>query len=254
MDSLRLILIAAGLLIIGAIYLWDRLQKQKLSRREVVPPAPGEDDAPALVIRRGDGGDVDYTSELADLNSFLSRSRTETEAGVGLELPGGASAPDAAEPPYTPPAEPVPGQAAATDARRDEIITLYITTAGGQEIPGDQIHTALGGLGFRYGEMQIFHHYGTAKLKSAVPLFSLVNMYEPGTFDIEHMSRFSTRGMGVFMRIPGPRDPEESFEYMLEICRRLAEKLNAQVLGPDHQLLTQETAESIIRRIREHGR
>lgn len=268
MDNLRLILIVTGICILAAIYLWDRIQKRKTSRHRIIPPEVHEEEMPALVIRRGSGADEDFSSELADLNSFLSQTKTEREAGrndppaTPSSPPGGKILkPDPAEfsaepgpapktaSPATPRADP-----AEADVGPENLIMLHVAAPGAREIPGDLIHTALQGLGFRYGDMRIFHHYGTARLKADTPLFSVVNMYEPGTFDLDRMSRFSTRGLAVFMRLPSAHDPEAVFEYMLEICRRLAEKIGAEVQGPDRRPLTQPAQEAIIRRLREDGR
>ncbi|MEX2352923.1 MAG: cell division protein ZipA C-terminal FtsZ-binding domain-containing protein, partial [Gammaproteobacteria bacterium] len=140
------------------------------------------------------------------------------------------------------------------DIGPDSVIALYVVAPVDSNLSGNQIYTALTSLGFKLGDMDIFHHYGLGQLKSDRPLFSLANMYEPGYFDVKAMDTMSTRGLSIFVCLPSQHNAEEVFAFMLEITRRLAKKLDALVLGPDRKELTQKTLDDIAAQLKQHER
>jgi cell division protein ZipA len=253
MDNLRLILIVAGMIVIAAIYLWDRIQNRNLSRRQTIHAGEGNK-VPMHPLPAAENDD-DLAAELSNLNDFLTGATPDEQDSAGqgpvisrssivsqdeLPLPGPVAA---GEQDY-----------AVADPAPEDVIALYIVAPKGQYLAGGMILAVLSDLGFEFGAMDIFHHHGAGHLRGDQPLFSLVNMYEPGYFDINDMNGFSTAGLSVFMRLPGARDGEETFTYMLEITRRLAAKLGAEVYGPDRQPLNPDTIRQIVLHIKEYGR
>ena len=70
----------------------------------------------------------------------------------------------------------------------------------GLTMDGSQLLPAVNMLGFKYSEEGFFNRHldpGTGPV-----LFRLVNMYNPGTFDIDNMEQFSTAGVSLFMTLP----------------------------------------------------
>ena len=105
------------------------------------------------------------------------------------------------------------------------IIALYVIAQHESGFAGTELLTLLEELGLKFGEMSIFHHHGFGELKIQQAVFSLANMVEPGTFDPQYMSDFSTTGLALFMRLPGPFGGRVAFELMLNNAQRIVESL-----------------------------
>lgn len=259
MDNLRLILIIAGIAIIAAIYFWDRMQSRKKSRRQTV--------SPTAYHERNDGGmvisaaqkDEDLSTTIDEMDGFF----IDIEPDLDEDAPGEIfiSRDPTVQPKRRPISEslaiPEQSDAFAEDPAGRQgmsepqltVITLFLVAPEGKVLAGPDIRAALAALKFEFGEMNIFHHRGSGELAGKHPLFSLVNMYEPGFFVINEMDTFSTRGLSVFAQMPMEHDPEIVFPYMLEMTRRLAKKLGANLLGPDRKPLDQAAIDNLNRQI-----
>lgn len=109
--------------------------------------------------------------------------------------------------------------------KSEMIIALYVIAQHESGFAGTELLTVLEDLGLKYGEMNIFHHHGFGELKIQQAVFSLANMVEPGTFEPQYMSDFSTTGLALFMRLPGPFGGRVAFELMLNNAQRIVESL-----------------------------
>lgn len=266
MDNLRVVLIIAGLCVVGAIYIWDRLQSRKASRRQMINPAYGERRAehPGIVISAKPKDD-EIQAGLDELDGFF----IDVEPDLDEDAPGEIfiSRDPNVKPVRRPISEslaipeqtdafpdPEPQAARGTAPGPGAVITLFVVTDGDRYLSGPDIQTAVTALGFEFGEMNIFHHHGTGELAGKHPLFSLVNMYEPGYFEMDGMDSFQTHGLSIFTQLPMEQNPEIVFPYMLEITYRLAKRLGAEVLGPGRKPLDQATLDDINKLIGEYVR
>ena len=261
MDNLRLILIIAAVCIVAAIYFWDRFQTRKQATRQTVTASYNERREPALLIS-AKPDDVDFDEELKELDSFFIGNEPETEEEASGEI---FISRDPSKRPVRRPiseslvipeqtdafSEQAPNQQA--EISPDSVITLYIIVTDDRQLAGPDIQNALSALGFEFGEMNIFHHFGSGELSSKKPLFSLVNMYEPGYFDLDRIASFTTRGLSIFTRLPMPLKADIVFPYMLDISRRLASRLGAGILGPDRKPLDQAAINTINQRIQAYA-
>lgn len=134
-----------------------------------------------------------------------------------------------------------------------EVLILYVLLPEQQELKGQELLAALTMLGFKYGEMDIFHRHQDSAGNGEV-LFSLANMFNPGTFDIENMDKLSTRGLSLFMTLPGPGEPLQNFNVMHNAAKKLAEEFGGQVLDGQRSVLTVQTVRHYVERIREFQR
>jgi FtsZ-interacting cell division protein ZipA len=259
MDNLRLILIVAGLVVIAAIYCWERLQNRNLKRRQTTT-LPAEREGMEPHVSGGADMDDDLAAELANLNDFISG---QAEGSSAIVVTRDAALTHAGVPVLDHETDP----SSLDDRQRgdqslkqgdddidpDSVIALYIVGGDGRTMTGADIMAALSELGFEFGAMNIFHHFGNGPERGDQPWFSLLNMYEPGYFDVDNMDHFSTNGLSVFTRL-SPGGNAEVFTLMLETVRRLADRLDAGIQGPDHRPLTQETVNRILHHINEYGR
>lgn len=144
--------------------------------------------------------------------------------------------------------------AAPTEATEpSEVLILYVLLPEQQELKGQELLSALTMLGFKYGEMDIFHRHQDSAGNGEV-LFSLANMFNPGTFDIDNMDKLSTRGLSLFMTLPGPGEPLQNFNVMHNAAKKLAEEFGGQVLDGQRSVLTVQTVRHYVERIREFQR
>ncbi|GHG63596.1 cell division protein ZipA [Alishewanella longhuensis] len=153
---------------------------------------------------------------------------------------------------YDEPAAESPAEDAG-DAEPSEVLILYVLLPEQQELKGQELLSALTVLGFKYGEMDIFHRHQDSAGNGEV-LFSLANMFNPGTFDIDNMDKLSTRGLSLFMTLPGPGEPLQNFNVMHNAAKKLAEEFGGQVLDGQRSVLTVQTVRHYVERIREFQR
>ena len=127
----------------------------------------------------------------------------------------------------------------------EDILVLYITSRKHKEFNGLLISKAADEVGMIFGHMNIFHHFGPGKLHSGQPLFSMANMYEPGSFDLGKMADLKTKGITLFMYSPASIDPGVVFELFLNTSQRIAEILDGEVLTVKNEPLNKETIKSL---------
>ncbi len=109
------------------------------------------------------------------------------------------------------------------------IIVLYIIAQAESGFLGKDIVRVLEQLGLKYGEMNIFHHYGIGEMKSKDSIFSIANMVEPGTLHPDKIAETTTPGLALFMRLPGPFGGRIGFDLMLTNAEKIADQLNGYI-------------------------
>jgi cell division protein ZipA len=143
--------------------------------------------------------------------------------------------------------------APAAEPMANEVLILYVLMPEGTDINGAMLLPSLLTLGFKYGEMNIFHRHQDSAGSGEV-LFSLANMFNPGTFDLEDMDKLQTRGLSLFMTLPGPGEALQNFNLMHNAAKKLAEEFGGQVLDGQRSMLTVQTVRHYVERIREFQR
>ncbi len=119
----------------------------------------------------------------------------------------------------------------------DDLIVLYITSPAQTLFNGLSLSKAADEVGMVYGHMNVFHHFGPGKLHSGQPLFSLANMYEPGSFDLGRMADLRTKGIVLFMYSPASIEASVVFELFLNTAQRIAELLGGEIRNQHNQLV-----------------
>ncbi|REL28839.1 cell division protein ZipA [Thalassotalea euphylliae] len=134
-----------------------------------------------------------------------------------------------------------------------EVIVLSVVMPQGQLMSGAALLPSLLTLGMKYGDMNIFHRHEDNAGNGKVT-FSLANMMNPGTFDLDNMENFTTQGVSMFMTLPNAGDPFEVFEQMLAAAKQLAQEFNAQILDDKRSAMTKQTEQHYTSKIREFDR
>jgi len=223
MDTLRLILLVIGAIIIGGmlIYYWVTSDKKtkvaslfsflKFSR------SPKKDTASEIQQSH----EYEDEPDAEDIAALSGLSLPLREPEVNLDELGPISA--LTEEPFA--------------GRERLIVVLNVMAKQGIQLHGLDILNAMRDQGFEFGDMNLFHFYVDLSSKSR-PLCSIANTVEPGTFDIEHMAEMETPGLSLFMQLPGPIEGRLAFERTLQLARALAEQLEGNLCDESRSILT----------------
>jgi cell division protein ZipA len=134
-----------------------------------------------------------------------------------------------------------------------QVIVLSVVMPEGRTMSGAALLPTLLTLGMKYGEMNIFHRHQDNAGNGKVT-FSLANMMNPGTFNLDDIENFSTQGITLFMTLPNPGDAFEVFEQMLNAAKQLAVEFRGQLLDHKRSVMTKQTEQHYIGIIREFER
>ncbi len=145
------------------------------------------------------------------------------------------------------------GKTAGKDDEHRELLVLSVMAREGSGIGGQELLQILLACDVRFGKMNIFHRYENSG-GSGAEQFSVINLLEPGTFDLDNIAEFSTPGVSFFMHLPGPERPMEAFECMVETAKCLAKNLGCELRDEAQSVATAQTLEHYRQRIRDFER
>jgi len=146
-----------------------------------------------------------------------------------------------------------PEQPQSSEPVEQEVLVLNVKMPDDKPISGAALLPALLTLGFKFGEQDVFHRHANSNGKGP-KLFSLANMFKPGTFNLDNMETFKTQGISLFMILPIEGDPQQVFNMMHNAARKLADEFGAQILDARRSLLTKQSLQQYVEKIREFER
>ena len=215
---------------------------------ETPTDGPGADTAePQLASSRGTElveGDEDYDFEGFD--EAVSEEQTAA-AGEQLELAGSESVETQQKAPSSRASEVRQQTPVAQPA---EVLVCNVMAREGFELHGDDLLEALITSGMKFGEMNIFHKRFRGTTNGPV-IFSVANILNPGTFDLNAMAEFRTIGVSLFLALPSPINNLEAFEQMLDVAIHLKESLDGELKDDHRNVMTAQTIEHYRQRIRD---
>jgi cell division protein ZipA len=261
MNELRWILLAAGLLLIAAIYAWglrarpraaapehERMTRVEPARTVPVVPEPADagpdaadDEGPPEVEGSIDAEEFDAEpvprptagrgrreprleplfDESADVEPPTIRLEPRLEAKSEPRLEPQPGA--RAEPRFEPVGAPAPELPRKLAPQK--IVAVRVVAPAGSQFSGEQLLNAIETDGFTFGRYQIFHRLdGEGR-----PVVSLASLKEPGTFDPAAMPGAQFRGMALFAVMPGPLPGVRAFDELIVTARALAATLGGQL-------------------------
>lgn len=226
MDTLRLILLVIGAIIIGGmlIYYWatsDNKAKVSSLFSFLKFSRSTKKDTASEIRRSNEYEDEPDAEDIAALSGLTLPLR---EPELNLDELGPISA--------------LTEEPSAGGERL--IVVLNVMAKQGQQFHGLDILNTMRDQGFEFGDMNLFHLYVDQSSRPR-PLCSIANTVEPGTFDIEHMAEMETPGLSLFMQLPGPIEGRLAFERMLQLARALAEQLDGDLCDESRSMLTLQT-------------
>ncbi len=114
------------------------------------------------------------------------------------------------------------------------VVVLNVMALDGEVFTGPGFFYALEDNGWSHGEMDIYHYRD-----NGVPLFSLVNMVKPGTFDPAAVDKFRSPGVSLFIQFPNDHgNGLRTFNMMLDMAQILADRLGGEVRDERRSVLT----------------
>lgn len=131
-----------------------------------------------------------------------------------------------------------------------EVIVLNVMAREGYAFAGEALLHALITAGLKFGEMNIFHQRFGNESKGPV-IFSVANVLNPGTFDLNNMEEFSTLGVSLFLALPAPINNLEAFEQMLQVAQQIRGALDGELKDDNRNMMTAQTIEHYRQRVRD---
>lgn len=207
MPELRWILTALGVALIIGVYIWSRRDR---SGSEI---DPGRRE-PGLGERFGAWRGAPADAPLPE-----------------IELDDEPVAAEPLEPPdVDTPSIPAEGE--------QLIVALRLRARQPAGFDGSDLVKAFSAEGLEFGRFGAFHSLDERRRSR----FLVASLVEPGSFEIEKMHELRCPGVSMFMVLPGPREPLSALDGMFTCARRLAERLDAEVLDDKGNALTMQQA------------
>jgi len=231
-ESLRWILLAAGIVFVLVIYVLGRSRR----RRNHSTVDELEDDLPEF-----------SASNLDDVDEGVGAVRivSSEDSDIDDVAPINAFKDNFLEDDYHNPVDDNVIDDEATESDTDkstkqpsDIIVLYILPKADEELVGSQINSAAQAMGLSFGDMNIFHFKPEGR-----SVFSLANMLEPGSFDADTIHDLKTSGLTIFMQLEAG-DPLDDLTEMLQRSYQLAGLLGARLCSHKLKTLTEQDAEN----------
>ena len=131
-----------------------------------------------------------------------------------------------------------------------EVLVMSVMSPSGSVFEGRYLVQAIERAGFRYGEMGIFHLYDGIEEDPNL-ICSAANALNPGTFDLDQLSEFSTIGVSFFLALPTSLNNLQAFEKMLNAAQQISNDLGGELKDDQRNVLTSQTIEHYRQRIRD---
>jgi len=131
-----------------------------------------------------------------------------------------------------------------------EVVVINVMAREGNVFTGDDLLQVLNTSGLKFGDMDIFHQRQDNDSRGPV-LFSVANILNPGTFDLNSMEEFTTLGISLFLALPAPTNNLEAFEQMLNVAQQICAALDGELRDDNRNIMTEQTLEHYRQRIRD---
>ncbi|MET0281663.1 MAG: cell division protein ZipA, partial [Steroidobacteraceae bacterium] len=228
MALLRIGILAAGLLLIAAIFLFGRPKKKLQGRRvEGAEGTSGGRREPSL----GEGESPDGTGAVPGEDGV-------TQPELGLPDVDANAANDL-------------GKRATQDF--DKIVSLYVAARAGEKLRGEDIVVAAEKTGLVFGHMNVFHRLVEGHPERG-PIFSMASIMKPGSFEMASIREMETPAIAFFLTLPAPLTALDAWEKMLPTVQRMGELLDGVVLDDSRNALGRQRIAHIRDELRAYDR
>ena len=136
------------------------------------------------------------------------------------------------------------------ELERSEVLVLNVVAKDGRVFAGDDLLEVLITSGLKFGDMNIFHKRLSKEHQNMV-IYSVANMLNPGTFDLNNMDDFTTLGISFFLALPTAINNLDAFEKMLGVAQEIRDTLDGDLKDDHRNGMTGQTIEHYRQRIRD---
>ncbi|MCB1754892.1 MAG: hypothetical protein KDJ38_05195 [Gammaproteobacteria bacterium] len=133
------------------------------------------------------------------------------------------------------------------EAGEEKIISLNVMAYDDDVLDGAELYAVFSQRGYEFGDMGLFH----SRYKGRT-IFSIVNMVEPGSFELETIDSLQTPGITLFLQLPGPIAADVLFEVLVSEASDIARALGATVRDSQRSTLTKQTIQHLRESIYEY--
>ena len=202
---------------------WSDFTPERVSEPRPVTPKPDVDDISPAKLQRAEAE---------------SPSKQASREAAGFDAP-------VSQPAQLQPKSAAPVQEAPAAPGEQKIVVLHIVGREQATFAGTQIHKALTQGQLEFGPRDVYHRMADIGGRPE-SVFSIANMLKPGTLDPSQAEELATKGLVMFMVLPGPVDGNKAFHDMLQTAQDLATQLGGVVLDDKRLPLTRQAAQSLI--------
>ncbi len=217
-ESLRIVIIAVGVIVIMGMLLWNAFKKRR-SRRDINfydrgDPLDKIDESLVLNTHNDDFDIVPLGSALDDdADPVTATVETDQQHKQDTEQPQSAVLP--------------------------ALIQFSIVARADEGFNGAQLKAAFDTVGLQYGSVKVFERLDDNRMVD----FTVASMVDPGIFPEQNLHLFNCPGIVFFMQPRVVDNPATVFEDFIETLNFLATELDGVIWDHQRQLLTQETVE-----------
>lgn len=244
-EELRLVLIVISVFVIGGLLVHGLWSVRKKDSPEVAPTERVEpmQDTPShtpvepkepVVTQRDEPqfGELNFDANEPQIDTSVPEIPIEDDLQVVQE-----------------PEQEEPEAEKDTPADVSDFVIVHIQMPEGLSMQGSKLLPAVNTLGFKYSEEGFFNRHIDPAGQGPV-LFRLVNMYNPGTFDIDNMEQFSTAGVSLFMTLPCEGDGLAAFNMLHSAAKKIADEFGAQILDAEREEMTVDRVRQYVEQVR----
>lgn len=146
--------------------------------------------------------------------------------------------------------DPIVDEDVLDELEDSEVLVLNVIAKDGRVFTGDDLLEVLIASGLKFGDMNIFHKRLSKEHQSTV-IYSVANMLNPGTFDLNNMDEFTTLGISFFLALPTAINNLDAFEQMLGVAQEIRDTLDGDLKDDNRNDMTGQTIEHYRQRIRD---
>lgn len=146
-------------------------------------------------------------------------------------------------------AETKPAAQSSAEDQPQEVLVMHLMANKGESINGQKLLDQVLIAGFRFGGRKIFDRHINDDGSGEV-LFSLANVVNPGTFDLNNIAEMKTPGVTLFMPLDDLDDPVSAFDTMVEAVDSLVAGLQLNVMDESRSSMTKQTIDHYRQRAR----
>jgi len=224
-NSLRLVLLGVGVVILVGIYLYDGWQKKR-----------------RLTLAERKSADREEKVEPFIASEEVLQPSIENEPVI--QEPSLQEVDTIESVKVAPDPDPVAVIEDIPVAQQAMVVQLAVIAKPELTMAGEELKGMFTQLGLEYGDMDVFHGYhgqGDERIQS----FHVTNILEPGTFPNDSMAGFESTGLMLFFQTSDAVDSIAVFNDMLTTAKALAERFNARLVDAEMNELVDEKIETI---------